>query len=139
MASHSESVSTLTAQLPSGNHRLVCDDCGDVIIGTTEEEALDAPCSCHRRRRPVRYVYVYVLELVCALCSRTAGTVALPPPAARLVLLQPFRRPPGSAIAIATDAPQRHQMPEAPFVIAKPRRGRPPALLRRQRPLEESA
>jgi hypothetical protein len=41
-------------------------------------------------------------------------------------------------VAIAGESPQRYQLPEPAFPIAKPRRGRPPAALHRQR-LEESA
>jgi hypothetical protein len=136
MGSHSKAAGRFTEQLSSGNHRLVCDDCGDVIIAATEDEALDTPCRCHQLRQPLRYVYV--LELTCSLCSRPIATVTLPSPTARLVLLRPVRCQTCGGVAIAGESPQRHQLPEAPFPIAKPRRGRPPVALRRPR-IEESA
>jgi hypothetical protein len=81
MVRHPHADEPLTELLPSGNHRLVCDDCGEVIIAATEDEALDIPCRCHHLRQPVRYVYV--LELTCSLCSRTVATVTLPSPTSR--------------------------------------------------------
>jgi len=136
MVSHPHADEPLTELLPSGNHRLVCDACGDVVIAATEDEALNTRCSCHRLRHPLRYVYV--LELVCSLCSRTVASVALPSPTARLVLLRPVRCQVRGGVAIAGESPQRHRLPEAPFPLAKPRRGRPPVALRRPR-IEESA
>lgn len=136
MVSHPHADEPLTELLPSGNHRLVCDDCGDVVIAPTQDEALNTQCSCHRLRQPRRYVYV--LELVCSLCSRAVASVALPSPTARLVLLRPVRCQVCGGVAIADESPQRHQLPEASFPLAKPRRGRPPVALRRQR-IEESA
>jgi hypothetical protein len=71
MASHSRTAGRLTEQLPSGNHRLVCHDCGDVVSAATEDEALDTRCRCHEHRQPLRYVYV--LDLTCSLCGRAVG------------------------------------------------------------------
>jgi len=113
----------------------VCDDCGEVIIAATEDEALNTLCR-YQRRQPLRYVYL--LELGCSLCSRTVATAALSSPTARLVLLRPVRCQTCGGVAIAAESPQRYQLPEPPFPIARPRRGRPPAALRHQR-FEESA
>jgi hypothetical protein len=65
---------------------------------------------------PLRYVYV--LELVCSLCSRTVASVALRSPTARLVLLRPVRCQVCSGVTIAGESPQRHQLPEAPAPLA---------------------
>ena len=58
----------LTELLPSGNHRLVCDDCHGIINAATEDEVLGTPCRYHQLRQPLRYVYV--LELVLAVQPR---------------------------------------------------------------------
>jgi hypothetical protein len=89
MVDYPQAGESLTEQLPSGNHRLVCAECGDVIIAATENEAIDTPCRCHQLRQPVRYIYV--LELTCSLCSRPVASIALPSPTARLVLLRSVR------------------------------------------------
>jgi hypothetical protein len=118
------------ARLPSGRFVDRCPDCGTVTVGSTQDEVDGARCAC----TPIKRQSVYLVELVCSMCSRRLGDAVAASPSAPMSISTQLRcsfcggQPWPSGYVDARD------ITRYPAVhIDAPRRGRPPTRLAEQR------